>query len=60
MYGRWGLGAAEAAVADGRWGPGAAEAVEGDETAIAYGFPSLEEARAFMQGAGLPIIDRHR
>ncbi len=60
VYGRWALEPPKLPWPTAGGARGSAEAAEGDETAIAFGFPSLEEARTFMQGAGLPIIDRRR
>ena len=43
-----------------RWALGAADAIAGATAPLVQGFPSLAEARAFMEGAGRPAADLRR
>ena len=43
-----------------KWTPGAADAIAGATAPVVRGFPSLAEARAFMEGAGCPAADLRR
>ncbi len=43
-----------------KWALCAADAIAGVEWSIIYGYTSIAEARAFMEGAGRDVVDRRR